>query len=337
MRGVNLGGWLVLERWMTPSLFAGMAAADELTYCRQASKAQLTRLKRHRERYITAADFEWLAAHGIQAVRIPVGYWLFGDSAPFQPTVEYLDRAFRWAQASGIKVLISLHGAPGSQNGNDHSGCIGPAAWADDTRNVEHTLKIIRRLAERYQNSPALLGISLLNEPAVELPKSVLKDFYRQAYDQVRQICGPDSWVVISDGFRPRRWHLVLHRIRYRKVFLDTHQYFVFSRRHKQTPAARLERHIRVWSRLNLAWMRWHHPIIVGEWSAALDPGSLAGLDESQRQAAYHRHCRAQLAVYDQLDGWFYWSYKTEDMPQWSFRHCYQQGWFDDMLEVHGD
>lgn len=33
LRGVNLGGWLVLEKWMTPSLFEGLQAVDETSYC----------------------------------------------------------------------------------------------------------------------------------------------------------------------------------------------------------------------------------------------------------------------------------------------------------------
>ena len=33
LRGVNLGGWLVLEKWMTPSLFAGVQAEDETSWC----------------------------------------------------------------------------------------------------------------------------------------------------------------------------------------------------------------------------------------------------------------------------------------------------------------
>ena len=28
VRGVNLGGWLVLEKWMTPSIFEGLNAVD---------------------------------------------------------------------------------------------------------------------------------------------------------------------------------------------------------------------------------------------------------------------------------------------------------------------
>jgi glucan 1,3-beta-glucosidase len=33
LRGVNLGGWLVLEKWMTPSMFDGLQATDETSYC----------------------------------------------------------------------------------------------------------------------------------------------------------------------------------------------------------------------------------------------------------------------------------------------------------------
>lgn len=332
MRGVNLGGWLVLEKWMTPSLFTDTDAVDELTYCQRATKPQLARLKQHRDTFITEADFQWLADHGIQAVRIPVGYWLFGDAGPFKGTAIYLDRAFRWAEAAGIKVLISLHGAPGSQNGKDHSGCVGPAAWADNPAHVERTLQTIRQLAGRYGASPALLGISLLNEPSADLPKSVLKRFYQEAYATVRQVCGPDTWVVMSDGFRPRRWHLVLHRLLYRRAYLDTHQYFVFSGRDTATPAHRLLRRLRGRVRCNLAWMRWHHPVVVGEWSAALDNGSLAGLEGRQRLAAGRDFCMAQVLVYDRMDAWFYWSYKTEAEDSWNFRYCHRLGWFDGML-----
>ena len=31
IKGVNLGGWLVLEKWMKPDLFDGCKALDETT------------------------------------------------------------------------------------------------------------------------------------------------------------------------------------------------------------------------------------------------------------------------------------------------------------------
>ena len=39
LRGVNLGGWLVLEKWMVPSLFEGLAATDETTWCAELGPA----------------------------------------------------------------------------------------------------------------------------------------------------------------------------------------------------------------------------------------------------------------------------------------------------------
>ena len=40
MRGVNLGGWLVLEKWMTPGLFAGINAVDEYTFMQTPGAAK---------------------------------------------------------------------------------------------------------------------------------------------------------------------------------------------------------------------------------------------------------------------------------------------------------
>ena len=54
---------------------------------------------------------------GMDAVRIPVPYFIFGDRAPFVGCVKELDNAFNWAEKYGLKILIDLHTAPDSQNG----------------------------------------------------------------------------------------------------------------------------------------------------------------------------------------------------------------------------
>jgi glucan 1,3-beta-glucosidase len=73
LKGVNLGGWLVLEKWITPSLFNGLKAEDEYSYCKEQGKKAAKKLKKFRESYITGADFKWLSDHGFNAVRIPIG------------------------------------------------------------------------------------------------------------------------------------------------------------------------------------------------------------------------------------------------------------------------
>ena len=79
IRGVNLGGWLLLERWITPSVFGDSQARDEFSLCSELGAEAASVLKIHRDNFITEADFAWIANHGLNAVRLPVGYWVFGD------------------------------------------------------------------------------------------------------------------------------------------------------------------------------------------------------------------------------------------------------------------
>ena len=78
-RGVNLGGWFVVEPWMTPALFAGTSAVDEHTLMETPDGPEL--IRRHRETFITEADFAWIAEHGLSLVRLPVGHWTLAGRA----------------------------------------------------------------------------------------------------------------------------------------------------------------------------------------------------------------------------------------------------------------
>lgn len=336
---------------MSPALFDGTDALDEYTYCLEAHSVdsdkaqedQRHKLHEHWKHFVTKQDFQWLKSHGIEAVRIPIGHWIFGDSKPYIGPIEHLDNAFKWSEALGLKIVLSLHGAVGSQNGEIHSGHQGSVSWHSDQANIDATLDTLRRLAQRYRPSPALLGIGLLNEPALapvvypipvrldtqRIPKKVLKQFYYDAYDTIRGICGEHTWIIISDGFQPKRWNSVLHRYFYHNTYIDSHQYQLFTAADKSMTATDHIRHTVSEIPLALKRMRRHHPIIVGEWSAALDPKSMVGLDADQQQAAYKAYCNAQMQTYDRMDAWFYWSYKVEGGGPWSFRDCYEKGWFD--------
>ncbi len=123
IKGVNLGNWLVLEKWMSPALFEGTTAEDEYYLPRQLSKEVYeARIKVHRAEYISERDFVAIKAMGMEAVRIPVPYFIFGDREPFIGCVEELDKAFNWAEKYGLQILIDLHTAPEGQNGFDNGG-----------------------------------------------------------------------------------------------------------------------------------------------------------------------------------------------------------------------
>ena len=75
--GLNLGGWLVLEKWMTPSVFAGTEATNEYELWQTA--AGPGHITHHRDAFITEADIRWIAATGIRLLRVPIGYWALED------------------------------------------------------------------------------------------------------------------------------------------------------------------------------------------------------------------------------------------------------------------
>ena len=77
INGVNLGNWLVLEKWMKPDLFEAFQAEDEISLHRNMEQESLEKhLKAHRDSYITREDFANIAAHGMNLVRIPVPSWM---------------------------------------------------------------------------------------------------------------------------------------------------------------------------------------------------------------------------------------------------------------------
>ena len=151
IKGVKLGNWLVLEKWMSPGLFAGTTAEDEYYLPTQLPREVYeARIKTHRAEYITERDFTRIKAMGMNTVRIPVPYFIFGDREPFIGCVEELDCAFNWAERYGLKILIDLHTAPDSQNGFDNGGISGVCKWSQEPEEVEFELTVLERLAQRY-------------------------------------------------------------------------------------------------------------------------------------------------------------------------------------------
>jgi len=323
LRGVNLGGWLLLERWITPSLFAGTNAQDEYSFCAQAPSEATAKLQHHRETYITEQDFKWLAEHGVNAIRISVGYWALESDPPFVQCVDVLDQAFAWAAKYNLHLLLDLHGAPGSQNGQDHSGKASDTSWNRQS-NINRTLEVLNRLCERYGKQPALYGVELLNEPGWKVPLRTLRSFYDKGYDVVRQYCSERVAVIVSDAFKPLAWNDFLANPKYKNLTLDMHLYQCFGPHDK---ALSLEAHIEKarheWATTITSVAR---PVIVGEWSLGLDGKTFTGMSDSQKTTAIASYAQAQLDGFGNAQGWFFWSYKTEDMPGWSYRASVESG-----------
>jgi len=62
---------------MAPSLFKGLAATDETTWCAELGREAPERLRAHWEHFVTREDFAWLAGVGINTVRIGWFFWSY--------------------------------------------------------------------------------------------------------------------------------------------------------------------------------------------------------------------------------------------------------------------
>lgn len=322
MRGVNLGGWLVLERWISPSVFAGTSAPDEHSLMNLLdSKTAETRIRTHRDKFITESHIDQLQNLGLTALRLPVGYWLFDDIDGFVGGADfYVDQLFGWAKRRGMSVVLCFHAAPGSQNGWDHSGKSGAISWVEPV-NIKASHEFLELLTKRYGYHDNLVGIEILNEPHWSIDLEILHNFYQAAGRVVERNCHPGVAVIVSDSFRPTDIINWLPKLDLKKVILDCHLYQLFT---EEDRALNLTGHLEKAKRWAKELKRYDRycDVMVGEWSAAMSELYNPITDERQ-----HRYRAEDYAVYAKIQrqsfaragaGWFYWTARTEDAGIWS-------------------
>lgn len=293
IKGVNLGNWLVLEKWMSPGLFEGTTAEDEYYLPTQLSpEVYEARIKIHRSEYITERDFATMKRIGLNTVRIPVPYFIFGDRAPFIGCIDELDKAFSWAEKYGLQILVDLHTAPLSQNGFDNGGICGVCKWSQTPEEVEFVLNVLEKLAKRYGQRPGLFGITPINEPITEpmwsmmnvterypavdkelaegsAPNTLefLRKFYEDAYDRIRPNVAKDKYVVFHDGFQLHAWKEFITQPKFEQVMLDTHQYLMMAEAMgcEQTLNGYIK-YIQEYYAAEIAKVQEYVPVVCGEW-----------------------------------------------------------------------
>lgn len=315
IEGVNLGGWLIAERWMTPSLFEGTDAQDEYTLSQTKEGADRTR--RHHKDFISEQDWVWLSTHNVSHVRIPVGYWVLDGDVPYVGAQASLDWAFEMAEKYGVKILLDLHGLKGSQNGTVHSGRVGPVEWKRYT--AEH-LEVVRKLARRYGDQPALWGLEIINEPKVVGGYFALLKYYRQAYAILRKELRPGVYTIFQDGFVPPLFSGALWPRKGYPVIMDTHFYLLPSNLLNRLTPEKYDA-VRGFVYKNILRVtKIAQPVIVGEWSSILPQPQFNRVPEKEHMQLLAETIRRQRTMYTPALATFYWNYKTDGGGMYNYR-----------------
>lgn len=377
VRGVNLGGWFVLEPWITPSIFedtGDSSIVDEYTYTKKLGNAAKQKLNDHWNTWITEDDFAQIKKAGLNHVRIPFGYWGItpneGDPYVSQDQLGYLDKAVGWARSNGIKILLDLHGVPGSQNGFDNSGQYGSVEWTIQANSYQQSLNAIDALAKRYlpNDSDVVAAIELVNEPmgvsgAIEMGS--IKQYYYDGYGKLDNY-KKDTVTVIHDAFQPfaSYWQGFMTE-GFSNVLVDTHQYQIFSPAQVAlSPTEHVSAACALGSQLS-GMDKW---AIVGEWTGAQTDcakylngrnkgarydgtfsdentpsttkvgscdGKYTGTVDalsSDDKSNIRSFIEAQLDAYEQHTGWIFWTWRTESSPEWDMQALLAGGLFPQPL-----
>jgi len=366
IHGVNLGGWLVLESFIAPSIwniYNSSSVVDQWTWCEHAKNhsGAIEKLHNHWNTWVSEDELQQLSSVGITHVRVPVGYWMVMTEEELihynEPWIngewEYLVKGIQMAKKHNLKMAIDLHNAPGGQNPWQHSGHVNINKWGTgDT--VNRTLDYLERLAERIKDlendnstSDVVTALGVLNEPfAWQLAGGIntVQNYYLKAYDVVRKHLSADKYLIMLDGaFTWNAFDGFMADSKYQNVAVDLHRYQCFD---PTLSALSWEGHV------NFTCTNEKYqlppitlPTLMGEWSLSwyMEPDNPSqrppAPSDPATQIFLKKFALSQMNAYEYGNslGWFFWNFKTESAPLWNYLLGVSKGWLPCQLPAQQD
>ncbi|KAI3624529.1 EXG3 [Malassezia furfur] len=349
-RGVNLGSWFSLESWLTGSLFekAAEPRGSEYDVASNMSPEDARKmLENHWSNFINDGDWKWMAQHGVNSVRLPIGYFHFLSGADqgrfssllkntefekfapvYQGAWQYILQGIEKARAHNIGVLVDLHGAPGGQNKDGHCGISNSkcSLWhgLHTGKNQRLTIEILVDLAEALAGFDNVIGLELLNEPE---NNSGLEAFYTKAIAAIRESSVPQARqlpIYLGDAWVTKFYadYVGENTTAGSPLALDHHVYRCFTPQDHNTSAEEHAQNIDPNGDGKTA--RWlqdvsnkaHGSLIIGEWSGALNPRSFELSKIQSKLQARTLWSKAQWMAFERFTaGYYYWTLKKEGGP----------------------
>eukprot|EP01059_Diplonema_ambulator_P031155 TRINITY_DN5655_c0_g1_i1.p1 TRINITY_DN5655_c0_g1~~TRINITY_DN5655_c0_g1_i1.p1 ORF type:complete len:635 (+),score=234.61 TRINITY_DN5655_c0_g1_i1:651-2555(+) len=332
---------------------------------------------------------------------ISPGDYIVPDQKLTDPT-HPITAVIKMAQKAGLKLILDLHGAPCSQNGLDNSGNKSMEAnqdmWGDtwlytkecmdDSHAVlEVMAEYIVEILPKMGVNDTIIMLELVNEPWVYDDISLVRDFYFYMLNTIRDktcngTCPPSYWtyktlpLLFHDAFRHFPWTWLLRHYDLTNVFMDTHLYHAFNIADIASDSEACDRQ-KMTITENIACQYdglltykscTSLPILVGEWSLAIDNcmGMLNGSPDVGRawnnwnagqcrpddlknrlntlwwDVHFENFAEKQIYTYERQLGWTFWCYKVDNVAQqdpssnwWSFSQAFAKGYITVPYDSH--
>ena len=209
LRGTNIGNLFVQESWMSSTDARDQKTINENLENRFGRDKKNALIEQYESSYFTSEDILKLKELGMSVIRVPFTYMNFyekNDQGQWKlkpDAFTRLDWIIEQCSEQGIYTILDLHGAFGSQNGQDHSGevidKVEDVTFYKDPNLKYLTLELWKEVAIRYRKNPAVAGYDILNEPGEKAgtTKEYHWDYYNQIYKIIRAV-DPDHIIIME-------------------------------------------------------------------------------------------------------------------------------------------
>ncbi|KAL2013224.1 hypothetical protein VTN00DRAFT_749 [Thermoascus crustaceus] len=366
IRGVNLGSHFIVEPWMAYGEWVNMMGCKDSSGNQYRSEWDCVQglgqdaanavFKKHWQTWITEEDISTMVECGLNTIRILVGFWMKEDLVaddeyyPKNNAIEDLQNVCRWATAAGMYIIIDLHGMPGAQQKEQPF----TGRWADQPYfylsdyHSGRAYEFLEWMVEKVHSSDAFSNVGaleIINEP-LQLTENgqtawMVEHYYPSAVDRIRAkekslgvAEGDQLHIMMMDdkwdsGGNPTR---SLNSTQKQNLLFDDHNYEAYLVRNAAS----------IPDMVSLACSDDRQssvsPKIVGEWSLMFwqtDNTNSNGTNGTftpmpAHAAEYSRWFSAQQRRYEELDGWVFWTWKTDavlrDEEMWSYKKAVDAG-----------
>ena len=199
LRGTNIGNLFVQESWMSSTDARDQKTINANLETRFGRGNKNILIEQYESSYLTSDDIIKLKELGLSVLRVPFTYMNFyekNDQGQWKlksNAFNRLDWIIEQCSEQGIYTILDLHGAFGSQNGQDHSGevidKVEDVIFYKDSTLKYLTLELWGEVANRYKSNPAVAGYDILNEPGEKAgrTKEYHWDYYNEIYNMIRK------------------------------------------------------------------------------------------------------------------------------------------------------
>lgn len=199
LRGINLGNWLNPEGYMFHFQVSSSYGLIDNTIKELIGPDKAKKFwKTFRDNYITKEDIHFIKSTGLNHIRVPFNYKLFLlEDHPeiwLDEGFKRLDDVIKWCKDENLYVILDLHAAPGGQTGDNIDDSWGYPYLFESEEQQAATIALWKKLAQRYQDEPIVIGYDLLNEPIAhffankEELNQLLEPLYKKITQAIREV-----------------------------------------------------------------------------------------------------------------------------------------------------